>query len=72
MRRHRQTHKNFLIDEMTKVQNKTVLRLSPYHCELNPIELVWAQVEGEVARHNTTIKIADVKNLFTSAIEHVT
>ncbi|CAK1585278.1 unnamed protein product [Parnassius mnemosyne] len=24
----------------------TVLRLPPYHCELNPIELIWAQAKG--------------------------
>ncbi len=29
------------------------LRLPVGHCELDPIELVWAQVKGYVARNNT-------------------
>lgn len=36
----------YVIDEKAKEQNKTVLRLSPYHCELNSIEIVWSMVEG--------------------------
>ena len=28
-------------------------RLPVGHCELNPIELIWAQVKGEVAKTNT-------------------
>ncbi|XP_040071785.1 uncharacterized protein LOC120844203 [Ixodes scapularis] len=34
----------------------TVLRLPPYHCELNPIELIWARVKREVASKNITFK----------------
>lgn len=33
----------YVIDELSKSQNKTVFRLPPYRCELNPIELIWAQ-----------------------------
>ncbi|KAJ8912665.1 hypothetical protein NQ315_008993 [Exocentrus adspersus] len=36
--------KKYVIDEMTASRQITVLRLPPYHCELNPIKLVWAQV----------------------------
>jgi len=25
-----------------------VVKLPPYHCQYNPIEMFWAQVEGEV------------------------
>ena len=41
----------------------TVLRLPAAHSELNAIELIWALCEGEVARKNTTFKMADVKRL---------
>lgn len=30
----------------------TPLRLPPYHCQLNPIELVWAEVKKEIAKNN--------------------
>lgn len=64
--------KKYVIDEMAKNRQITVLRLPPYHCELNPIELVWAQVKGEVARNNTTFKLNDVKVLLTNSLERVT
>ncbi|CAG4981685.1 unnamed protein product [Colias eurytheme] len=49
-----------------------VLRLPPYHCELNPIELVWAQAEGHVARNNKTFKLIEVKKLFEEALQLIT
>ena len=61
--------KKYIIDEMAKDRQITVLRLPPYHCELNPIELIWAQVK---ARNNTTFKLSDVKILLQNALERVT
>jgi len=49
-----------------------VIRLPPYHCQYNPIELIWAQVKGEVATKNTTFKLADVEKLMHEAIDSVT
>ncbi|CAI6364661.1 unnamed protein product [Macrosiphum euphorbiae] len=34
----------YVIDEYVKSKNMVVLRLPPYHCELNPIELAWSSV----------------------------
>ncbi|KAJ8914626.1 hypothetical protein NQ315_015363 [Exocentrus adspersus] len=59
-------------DEMAASRQITVLRLPPYHCELNPIELVWAQVKGDVARNNTSFKLSDVKILLENSLERVT
>lgn len=53
----------YVIDEKAKEHNKTVLRLPSYHCELNPIEMVWSMVKGHVKSHNNTFKINDVKIL---------
>jgi transposase/DNA-directed RNA polymerase subunit H (RpoH/RPB5) len=58
----------YSVDEMAQLQNKTILRLPPYHCELNPIELIWAQIKNFVASKNTTFKLPDVKNLCLQAI----
>ncbi|XP_050516569.1 uncharacterized protein LOC126891436 [Diabrotica virgifera virgifera] len=63
---------NYVVDEMVKLTGRCVLRLPPYHCELNPIELIWTQVKGEVARKNSTYKIPDVKVLFNQALSNVT
>lgn len=61
----------YVIDDMAQKRNVTVLRLPPYHCELNPIELVWAQVKSYVARKNTTFKMKDVKVYFEEALKTV-
>jgi len=42
-------HEKIVMDEIAKAQNKTILRLPPYHCELNPIELAWSSVKHHVS-----------------------
>lgn len=76
-------YKQKVVDEMAANKNVIVLRLPPYHCELNPIELIWAQLKSYVGRNNKTFKMAEVKELlkeglskigtasWTKCIEHV-
>ncbi|GFT85456.1 hypothetical protein NPIL_477841 [Nephila pilipes] len=45
-----------------------VIRLSPYHCRYNPIEMIGAQEKGEVAAKNSTVKIKDVRKLLEEAL----
>ena len=47
--------------KLIKLPTYTVLRTPVRHCELNPIELIWAQVKGFVAENNTTFHLKDVK-----------
>ncbi|XP_050309960.1 uncharacterized protein LOC126745940 [Anthonomus grandis grandis] len=72
VRVHKDRYIKYIIDEMAHKCRVTLLRLPPYHCELNPIELIWAQIKGEVARKNTTFKLNDVKLLLIEAINGVT
>lgn len=65
-------YQSYVIDEMAKAKGVTILRLPPYHCELNPIELIWADIKGYVARNNTTFKFKDVKQLLEDGIKQVT
>lgn len=65
-------HDKYVIDDYAKDNNKTVLRLPPYHCELNPIELAWSSVKSYVRTHNSTFKLKDVKELLERGVEHVT
>ncbi|XP_046976331.1 uncharacterized protein LOC124542404 [Vanessa cardui] len=65
VRQHKREHSDkYVVDEMAMQHGIIVLRLPPYHCELNPIELVWAQAKGYVAKNNKTFKMAEVKKLF--------
>ncbi|KAG0410409.1 hypothetical protein HPB47_012473 [Ixodes persulcatus] len=62
----------YRIDDIAEQHGHTVLRLPPYHCELNPIELVWSQVEGSIAGANKTFKLAEVELLTPGALQQVT
>lgn len=53
--------KKYIIDEMARAAGHIVLRLPPYHCCLNAIEMVWSQVKRQVRRHN----------IFDHSAEHV-
>lgn len=68
---HKSKYSAYVIDEMARSQNKTVLRLPPYHCELNPIELIWAQVKSYVAVRNRTFRFIDMKDLFAQAVDSI-
>ena len=57
---------------MALEQGFVFIRLLPYHCTSNPIELIWTWIKGKVAKKNKTFKIADVLALANEAINAVT
>ena len=57
----------YIIDELASAHGHEVLRLPPYHCELNPIEMVWSDLKGYVARRNSSYKKKDIIRLFEEA-----
>ena len=65
----------YVCDRMALEQGFVVVRLPPYHCIFNPIELIWAWINGKVAKENETFKIADLMPLAllqqTSGAAHV-
>ncbi|XP_063390348.1 uncharacterized protein LOC134675930 [Cydia fagiglandana] len=76
--------KKMVIDELAKESGHTVLRLPPYYCQFNPIELVWSELKQRIRRNNTqpqlnsnvvelvreeTMKIAN--NVWTACFSHV-
>ncbi|GBP48920.1 Protocadherin-like wing polarity protein stan [Eumeta japonica] len=62
---------SYVVDEIAKTAGIEVLRLPPYHRELNPIELVWADVRDHVARNNTTFKLNDVRKLLEESLSNI-
>jgi len=46
-------NKNYKIDNLLREHGHIPLRTPPYMCELNPIELVWAEVKRFIRNHNT-------------------
>ena len=53
----------YAVDEMAKLSGHEVVRLPPYHCELNPIELAWAQVKRYIKDNNKQFTLSHVKEL---------
>ena len=47
------------------------LRLPPYHPQLNPIELVWAEIKRLVAINNTTFNIKEIEISTRKAISSI-
>ena len=64
-------HVKYVCDSYAEEMGHRVIRLPPYHCEFNPIELIWENMKGQVARNNTTSKISDVKNLCEEAVAKI-
>lgn len=69
-----QIPKVYLTDHLAENCGKDVkvLRLPIGHCELNPIELIWAEVKRKIADQNKTFKIKDVNELAKAIIDDVT
>ena len=44
--------KQYIVDNISKTSGYLVLRLSPYHCMLNRIEMVWSQMKQHCQRQN--------------------
>lgn len=61
----------YVIDDLAEKSGHFVLRLPPFHCNLNPIELIWSQIKGYVARHNTSFKLRDIRPLVELAASRV-
>lgn len=55
--------KKFSMDRICAGYGHSVLRLPPYHPDLNPIETIWAQLKHYVASKNVTFKTDDVRRL---------
>ena len=53
----------YLTDKAAHEHGHTVLHLPVPHCELNPIELAWASVKVNNARHNTWYPLQEVQRL---------
>ncbi|KAJ8315588.1 hypothetical protein KUTeg_007738 [Tegillarca granosa] len=51
------------IDYTLREHGHKILRLPPYHADLNPIELIWADLKSYVASQNLKFKLSDLQQL---------
>ena len=71
MQKHRDEKISKVVENIAKKYGHEVLRLPPYHCELNAIELIWADEKNFVARENEELTIESVENLFRKKREEI-
>ncbi|XP_064091958.1 uncharacterized protein LOC135205384 isoform X2 [Macrobrachium nipponense] len=64
----------YVIDEIARANGHEVLRLPPYYCQFNPIELIWAQIKGDIRKNNSNANqsLKTVEQLTRLAIDKVT
>lgn len=60
---HKPAQKKFSMDRICAAYGHSVLRLPPYHPDLNPIERIWAEMKQYVGVRNTTFKTQHVRQL---------
>ncbi|RHY34040.1 hypothetical protein DYB32_001192 [Aphanomyces invadans] len=66
-------HIDPVVVDMAKKRGHTVVFTPPHHSDLQPIELVWAIVKGEVGRrYDNETKFADVKKRINAAFAALT
>ena len=62
--------KNYTVDRIATENGHKTLRLPPYYCQYNSIELIWAKVKKFVADRNP-FKMSDLEELAKGAIAKV-
>ena len=61
----------YAVDEIVKVAGHEVVRLPPYHCELNPTELAWSQIKRYIKENNQLLTVSAVKDLTYKGFDQV-
>lgn len=71
VKRMKPSAKRYLVDEMAKAENKSVLRLPPYHSELNPLRSIWGRIKDDVEAKRPRNKLKDFRSLVVDAVARV-
>ena len=69
---HRATNTSKVIDNIANRDGHEVLRLPTYHCDLNAIELIWADEKNFVACENKEMTLKSVEKLFRKRRAEIT
>ncbi|XP_066944515.1 uncharacterized protein [Macrobrachium rosenbergii] len=61
----------YVVDKIAAENGPEIIRLPPYHCQYNPIGLIWGQVKSFIAKRNN-YKMANQQELTKEALDTVT
>lgn len=59
----KENHEKYLIDNILRAHNHSVLRLPPRHPELNPIKMAWAEIRTYISQKKVTWNIDEIMKL---------
>lgn len=62
----------YVIYELAKSHEHEVIRLPPYHCHFNSIELIWAQIKNYIGKENKSFTMTEIEKLTLHAVNRVT
>lgn len=62
----------YAVDELLRQHNHEVVKLPPYHCDLNPIEKIWSLVKRRVAEKNVAQDPKQIVELTEAAFASIT
>lgn len=68
VKKYKDQFKKFNIDAILNEAGHSVLRLPPYHPDLNPIEMAWSQIKGYVASKNVSWNLARITDLVNEKV----
>ncbi|XP_028165299.1 uncharacterized protein LOC114356372 [Ostrinia furnacalis] len=68
IKKYKEQFKKFSIDEILNEAGHSVLRLPPYHPDLNPIEMAWSQIKGYVASKNVSWNLTRITDLVNEKV----
>ncbi|XP_031829397.1 uncharacterized protein LOC116425591 [Nomia melanderi] len=70
----KKVEKVYKIDELIKLHGHDTLRLPPYMPELNPIELVWAQIKNKLKTEENSLELTinELENFMDVAMKQIT
>lgn len=65
--------KIYAVDEILREYGHEVLRLPPYHCQFNAIELIWAGAKSFYEKHvGDGLKSSQVEIVWQDSLDHIT
>lgn len=62
----------YKVDLLLNEHGHEVLRLPPYHCDLNPIEQIWAIVKRRIAEKNVSQMPSEIASITETAFSTIT
>ncbi len=69
---HRPINPEYVVDHLAKSAGHEVVRLPVAHCELNPIEMAWAQMKNYIKKNNIKFTLSEIERLTHTAFTVVT